>query len=100
MLRRSTAGNIRYALEAAHVPRVERNVRVAELLKLVGLEGLGERPARRLSGGEPQCLALARALARDPIVLFLDEPAASLDPAAQDGRRFEIISKVISLKSF
>lgn len=82
MLRRSAARNVRYALKAARVPRNRRDARVNELLRLVGLEAVGERPARRMSGGEQQRLALARALARDPSVLFLDEPTASLDPAA------------------
>jgi tungstate transport system ATP-binding protein len=80
MLRRSALANLAYPLRLAGLPDAEAEARAA--LERVGLSALADRPARRLSGGEQQRLALARAWAMRPEVLFLDEPTASLDPAA------------------
>ena len=82
MLRRSVAANVDYALGLRGTPRAARRPLVAEALARAGLGDVAKRPARVLSAGEQQRLALARAWAVEPEVLFLDEPTANLDPAA------------------
>src|SRR5262249_20165074 len=80
-------------LAAAGVPRARRAAHALELGALVGLNGLERRPARKLSGGEQQRLALAPALAQEPQILLLDEPTASLHPAATQAIE-DVIRKV------
>jgi tungstate transport system ATP-binding protein len=82
LLRRSVLANALYPLKLAGVAAAARGDRARAALETVGLAALADQPARSLSGGEQQRLALARAAALAPEVLFLDEPCASLDPAA------------------
>ena len=82
LLRRSVAANLAYPLALKGMAGPERRDTVARTLDRFGLSPLAERPARLLSGGEQQRLALARAWAMRPQVLFLDEPTAALDPSA------------------
>jgi tungstate transport system ATP-binding protein len=82
MLRRSATANIEYALSLRGLNKALCRARTEEVLELTGLAHLANFPARVLSFGEQQKLALARAWALRPKVLFLDEPTASLDPTA------------------
>lgn len=82
MLRRSAFANVVYGLKLAGISRHERELRAGDVLEAVGLASVAGRPARVLSGGEQQKLAMARAWALGPEVLFLDEPTANLDPGA------------------
>lgn len=82
LLQRSVAANVDYPLAIHHVSRVARRQRVREALEATGLQDLARMPAPRLSGGEQQRLAIARAWVVQPEVLLLDEPCASLDPHA------------------
>jgi tungstate transport system ATP-binding protein len=82
LLRRSVFGNLTFALKIAGVGAEQRDLRAWAALARVGLGALAHRPARVLSGGEQQRLALARAWMLEPEVLFLDEPTANLDPGA------------------
>jgi tungstate transport system ATP-binding protein len=82
VLRRSAIANVTYGLKLAGISRRERELRGRDVLDAVGLGSVAERPARVLSGGEQQKLALARAWSLGPEVLFLDEPTANLDPGA------------------
>ena len=86
----TVAQNIGYGLRVRRVPRADIAAKIAALLDLLGLQGLGKRNVTRLSGGQRQRVALGRALAIDPEVLLLDEPLSNLDANIRTALRGEI----------
>jgi len=85
------AANVGYGLRREGVAKTEIGQRVAEVLALVKLDGLGGRKPSQLSGGQRQRVALARALVKRPKLLLLDEPLAALDRKLREGTRFELV---------
>src|SRR3954449_11985564 len=87
----SARDNIAFGLKRMAMPRPEIETRVADMVRLLKLDGLEERKPEQLSGGQKQRVALARSLARRPRVLLLDEPLAALDKKLRESTQLELM---------
>jgi len=87
----SVRNNVGFGLAMRKVAKAERDARADAMLKLVGLDGFGDRGIHQLSGGQRQRVALARAIAVEPKVLLLDEPLGALDLALRRQMQEELV---------
>ena len=91
---RTAAGNISLALETMDVPAAQRQGRIDELLKKVGLPHHADKYPAEMSGGMQQRLQIARCLAQEPKVLLMDEPFGALDAMTRQGLQDEVLALV------
>jgi len=84
MMKRTIVDNVSMPLIYQGIGESERRSRALEMLKIVGLEGYGDRPPSQISGGMQQRVAIARALINHPKIIFADEPTGNLDSTTSD----------------
>ena len=87
---KTARANLEFALKLRRIPRAERDRRVAEAARILGIEEILDRKPGRMSGGQQQRVALGRALVREPAVFLFDEPLSNLDAKLRHQTRGEL----------